>query len=854
MTTQCRCGSANCIGYLGKKNDRSAALEAESKKAAEAAREAAKTKRGKKAARKLAKKSNAKSIRVADKANKVTATSTAIADIVPPASDADKVEETDTGGSAMDPVVEMEQEEEEGEDEQDGDWIDVTMDMEQEESAAEASPERDQLDEDPTPSTPAIKEETATIQSSTEPRSSHTNKVTRQSPRTRSPVPPSAPVPRSSLIFPTSPEVSERSPSRSQRATSQEQSPIPFTVPPPSDVTFASTGQTTSRLPTSRADQPSIEPNASPSERSSINADGWGSSSNISDAQAVDDAAAAKRKSGWANWLRKIASEKQRTLEEWHEERMKRRRGIAWMNMMIAEFGVAPSPSPVSTQTYSDGRKPAGSVGSFANTLAAQGHGPGPAGVRNLGGPKNMYRSDNWKKTKEEQMRYSSMRPGSMTPGPQTPSKAGPSIQPGSVPAESSRHILNPEGPASVPNKRPAEQSLFEADLMKRARQQEPPRKGVPRSRKLLAVRTVPPDFSNMPPPSRHLTSYPQTMVPIPTPTRRDAAVQGQSRAQTRGQNHDDIPTHEQAHPPSHGPARGPTQSPTQAPTLVPAQTPQPVQGFGHQAGSAWRGMHPPAVYHGPPQKSNRPVITGWAPPPALPAPTVNSQDRPTPGSSTRIQPPPGYVNPRRLERDFTAPVHPVGNQPKTTSRQSFWKVAEIPPFRGTNNQARPMAPSVGVSSHSAIPGTQPSPAQTAPRSDKSNKILEPASYPQSSESTSAPDHSGRSDTTAAPVVPSLSPAHSVQAQPESSRPQTPSTASSLRDSSPSRSSPYSAREARKRESIKKRNGAPMGWAYTYEPVTATRMGQDIIEDLPRSARRARQSTQSSVKVEPVHE
>jgi len=117
------------------------------------------------------------------------------------------------------------------------------------------------------------------------------------------------------------------------------------------------------------------------------------------------EVAAAKRKSGWANWLRKIAAEKTRTLEEWHEERIKRRRGITWMNMMIAEFGVAPSPVPASVETYFDGRKPAGSIGSFANSLAAQGHGPGPEGVRNLGGPKNQYRSDNFKKTKEQQMK-----------------------------------------------------------------------------------------------------------------------------------------------------------------------------------------------------------------------------------------------------------------------------------------------------------------------------------------------------------------------------------------------------------------------------------------------------------------
>lgn len=106
---------------------------------------------------------------------------------------------------------------------------------------------------------------------------------------------------------------------------------------------------------------------------------------------AEDEAArkAAKRKSGWANWLRKVAGEKQRTLEEWHEVRIKRRRGIAWMRMMIEEFGLAPSPAPPSAEAYSDGSKPAGSVMSFANTLAALGHPAGPAEIKRLGGPGN---------------------------------------------------------------------------------------------------------------------------------------------------------------------------------------------------------------------------------------------------------------------------------------------------------------------------------------------------------------------------------------------------------------------------------------------------------------------------------
>jgi hypothetical protein len=102
-----------------------------------------------------------------------------------------------------------------------------------------------------------------------------------------------------------------------------------------------------------------------------------------------DEAArrAAKRKSGWANWLKKQAGAKQRTLEEWHEERIKRRRGIAWMRMMIEEFGLAPSPGLPTAVAYSDGSKPAGSVMSFANTLAALGHPAGPSEIKRLGGP-----------------------------------------------------------------------------------------------------------------------------------------------------------------------------------------------------------------------------------------------------------------------------------------------------------------------------------------------------------------------------------------------------------------------------------------------------------------------------------
>ena len=51
------------------------------------------------------------------------------------------------------------------------------------------------------------------------------------------------------------------------------------------------------------------------------------------------------RISGWREWLKKKAGERPRTIEEWHAERMARRRGIKWMEEMIAEFGVAPSAS-----------------------------------------------------------------------------------------------------------------------------------------------------------------------------------------------------------------------------------------------------------------------------------------------------------------------------------------------------------------------------------------------------------------------------------------------------------------------------------------------------------------------------
>lgn len=58
-----------------------------------------------------------------------------------------------------------------------------------------------------------------------------------------------------------------------------------------------------------------------------------------------EEARRLKRISGWAEWLRRKAGEKPRTLQEWQEERHARRRGLNWMHRMIGEFGVLPGPS-----------------------------------------------------------------------------------------------------------------------------------------------------------------------------------------------------------------------------------------------------------------------------------------------------------------------------------------------------------------------------------------------------------------------------------------------------------------------------------------------------------------------------
>ena len=113
-------------------------------------------------------------------------------------------------------------------------------------------------------------------------------------------------------------------------------------------------------------------------------------------------AKAVKRKSGWANWLKKQAGDKERNLEEWHEMRMARRRGCDWMIPLIEEHGMAPSISPPNAETYADGSKPAGSVKSWKETLVALGYNGGQATIRRLGGPGPGPGSDSGAKPKEK--------------------------------------------------------------------------------------------------------------------------------------------------------------------------------------------------------------------------------------------------------------------------------------------------------------------------------------------------------------------------------------------------------------------------------------------------------------------
>lgn len=57
--------------------------------------------------------------------------------------------------------------------------------------------------------------------------------------------------------------------------------------------------------------------------------------------EARKEEARKRRISGWADWLKKKASEKSRTREEWQDFANKRRRGKAWMEGMMQEYGVA---------------------------------------------------------------------------------------------------------------------------------------------------------------------------------------------------------------------------------------------------------------------------------------------------------------------------------------------------------------------------------------------------------------------------------------------------------------------------------------------------------------------------------
>lgn len=57
-----------------------------------------------------------------------------------------------------------------------------------------------------------------------------------------------------------------------------------------------------------------------------------------------DDDEDGKGNSGWAQWLKRKAGERPRTLEDWQELRHARRRGQRWMERMMAEYGILPGP------------------------------------------------------------------------------------------------------------------------------------------------------------------------------------------------------------------------------------------------------------------------------------------------------------------------------------------------------------------------------------------------------------------------------------------------------------------------------------------------------------------------------
>ena len=475
-------------------------------------------------------------------------------------------------------------------------------------------------------------------------------------------------------------------------------------------------------------------------------------------------AAAAKRKSGWTSWLRKIAAEKTRTLEEWHEERIKRRRGIAWMNMMIAEFGVAPSPLPLTAEAYSDGRKPAGSVASFANTLAAQGHGPGPQAVKNLGGPKNYYRSDNWGKTKEENMKYMGMTPAPDsvrgTPGSASGSASAGAAwhgTPGSAASARSGPRLPSEdegspsaSTSSGQGKRPRTTDDGNAESNKRGRTMH--------DGSLAGL--IGPEMSPAEPTAngaRHFAferdgsgpSMPASSRPIAQPAR---PLQ---------------------HSPSHEyPRLGPG---------GPFTSGEPSPMF---AGSLSGG----SPHASPPHESVSHYV-------AAPS-TASSQSRPV-SSRPPSHPAQSIPHPHsQLAPPRSAEA--VENRPKSLG--PFWKTAPT--------AAEPRA--------IASPGVRAAPATSVPSTARPQPPLTPAALPKASEIAAA-----------------------AVSAPKTTRAGTPSDVKP--NQSPSSHTPTHVRETEKKKAIKKRNGAPMGWAY--EPLEpAVRPPTAAPEELGRGARRARHS------------
>jgi len=426
LRAECRCGAASCIGFLGRKagekSGKEVATEVESKKAADAARSIAKGRKGKvvgKITKAVVKFSSA-----VERAKKTLATrATRGVRNADEGMDGEDADSHDMEQTAVESPPRSTN------DEGDSEWVDLPVD-----DLDTAAPEENDLPDSPTP----IAADFHIDQTSND----HPENLVRQMinpaaeaaeaneaghagilPLTERLETENAPA---AGILPAaiSTIASERLPPPVASDTASKPTPAHTALPASISAPVASLPSSLGVPDANGRIQPIITPGMTPAE-----------------------VAAAKRKSGWANWLRKIAAEKTRTLEEWHEERIKRRRGITWMNMMIAEFGVAPSPVPASVETYSDGRKPAGSIGSFANSLAAQGHGPGPEGVRNLGGPKNMYRSDNFGKTKEEQMRASQKTGGGSVN--ESASDASP------VAESSARVVSGLEGARGVPSPGP---------------------------------------------------------------------------------------------------------------------------------------------------------------------------------------------------------------------------------------------------------------------------------------------------------------------------------------------------------------------------------------------------------------